>query len=58
MMSQWHELHMSRTNFHGPKDILAIEVCLYKVNFDFEQSKKRGGCFSESTVHGSSAVPL
>ena len=26
---QWLELHMSRTNFHGPKDLRAIEVRLY-----------------------------
>ena len=26
---QWHELPMSRTNFHGPKDVRAIEVRLY-----------------------------
>ena len=28
---QWFELPMSRTNFHGPKDIRAIEVRLYFV---------------------------
>ena len=27
---QWLELPMSRTNFHGPKDVRAIEVRLYK----------------------------
>ena len=26
---QWFELPMSRTNFHGPKDVRAIEVRLY-----------------------------
>ena len=26
---QWLELSMSRTNFHGPKDVRAIEVWLY-----------------------------
>ena len=26
---QWLELPMSRTNFHGPKDVRAIEVRLY-----------------------------
>ena len=25
----WFELPMSRTNFHGPKDVRAIEVRLY-----------------------------
>ena len=30
---QWLELPMSRTNFHGPKDIRAIEVRLYKDPF-------------------------
>ena len=28
---QWLELPMSRMNFHGPKDVRAIEVRLYKV---------------------------
>ena len=26
---QWLELPMSRTNFHGPKDVRAIEVRLF-----------------------------
>ena len=26
---QWLELPMSRTNFHGPEDVRAIEVRLY-----------------------------
>ena len=26
---QWLELPMSRTNFHGPKDVRAVEVRLY-----------------------------
>ena len=26
---QWLELPMSRINFHGPKDVWAIEVLLY-----------------------------
>ena len=26
---QWLELPMSRTNFHGPKDVRATEVRLY-----------------------------
>ena len=26
---QWLELPMPRTNFHGPKDVRAIEVRLY-----------------------------
>ena len=26
---QWLELPISRTNFHGPKDVRAIEVPLY-----------------------------
>ena len=29
---QWLELPMSRTNFHGPKDVRAIEVRLYFVS--------------------------
>ena len=28
---QWLELHMSRTNVYGPKDVRAIEVRLYAV---------------------------
>ena len=28
---QWFELPTSRTNFHGPKDVRAIEVQLYIV---------------------------
>ena len=27
--SQWLELPMSRINFHGPKDVRAIEVLLH-----------------------------
>ena len=34
---QWLELPMSRTNFHGPKDVRAIEVRLYLVYF-FQQT--------------------
>ena len=30
---QWLELPMSRTNFHGPKDVRAIEVRLYSNGF-------------------------
>ena len=30
---QWLEPPMSRTNFHGPKDVRAIEVRLYIENF-------------------------
>ena len=29
---QWLELPISRTNFHGPKDVRAIEVGLYLVS--------------------------
>ena len=29
---QWLELPMSRTNFHGPKDVRAIEVQLYDLH--------------------------
>ena len=28
---QWLELPMSRTNFHGPKDVRVIEIRLYEV---------------------------
>ena len=30
---QWLELPMSRMNFHGPKDVRAIEVQLYIIRF-------------------------
>ena len=30
---QWLEPPMSRTNFHGPKDVRAIEVRLYIYNW-------------------------
>ena len=32
---QWLELLMSRTNFHGPKDVRAIEVrlCAFVVSY-------------------------
>ena len=30
---QWLEPPMSRTNFHGPKDVRAIEIRLYLVKF-------------------------
>ena len=33
---QWLELPMSRINFHGPKDVRAIEVRLY---FDLESKQ-------------------
>ena len=29
---QWPELPISRINFHGPKDVRAIEVLLYKIS--------------------------
>ena len=32
IISQWLELHVSRTNFHGPKDVCITKTCLY--NFD------------------------
>ena len=35
---QWLELPMPRTNFHGPKDVRAIEVRLYSVVL-FENEK-------------------
>ena len=34
IIPQWLELPMSRTNFHGPKDVRAIEVRLYPLKFD------------------------
>ena len=36
---QWLELPMSRTNFHGPKDVRAIEVRLYFVTNILETNK-------------------
>ena len=29
---QWLELPMSRTNFHGPKDVRVIEIRLYNIS--------------------------
>ena len=37
---QWLELPMPRTNFHGPKDIRAIEVRLYLLLFSAMQMYK------------------
>ena len=34
---QWLELPMFRTNFHGPKDVRAIEVRLYLLSFQYKQ---------------------
>ena len=31
---QWLEIPISRTNFHGPKDVRAIEVRLYIYSFN------------------------
>ena len=36
---QWLEPPMSRTNFHGPKDVRAIEIRLYLVKFWNKYSK-------------------
>ena len=39
---QWLELPMSRTNFHGPKDVRAIEVPLYSVKkYKYFSSKNK-----------------
>ena len=35
---QWLELPMSRTNFHGPKDIRTIEVRLYVAVWTIQQA--------------------
>ena len=35
--SHWLEPPTSRTNFHGPKDVRAIEVWLYKSIFRLTQ---------------------
>ena len=32
---QWLELPMSRANFHGPKDVRAIEVRLYNIGITY-----------------------
>ena len=44
---QWLELPMSRTNFHGPKDVRTIEVRLYG---------KRSECSEVAKVIG--VIPL
>ena len=36
---QWLELHMSRTNFHGPKDVRAIEVRLYTDTTEMSEAR-------------------
>ena len=40
---QWLELSMFRTNFHGPKDVRAIESRPYNSNHYNEQSKELNG---------------
>ena len=47
---QWLELPMSRTNFHGPKDVRVIEVRLYDHN--------RFNTISPSPCHVSEVVIL
>ena len=46
--SQWLELPMSRTNFHGPKVVRAIEVHLY-----FELFILTAGVYVKSLVESS-----
>ena len=43
---QWLELPMSRTNFHGPKDVRAIEVQLYK------EDSLQDGYSAANCIHG------
>ena len=33
---QWLKLPMSRINFHGPKDVRAIEILLYVVGMHYK----------------------
>ena len=35
IIPQWLELPMSRTNFHGPKDVWVIEVRLYETVLEY-----------------------
>ena len=39
--SQWLELLMSRTSFHGPKDVPAIKIELYILSFILQQHMER-----------------
>ena len=52
---QWLELPMSRTNFHGPKDVRAIEVRLYMLHkvyrsLFYQQSNAKFGAFVKETL--------
>ena len=51
IQSQWLKPSIFRTNFHGPKDVLAIEVWLYVKKMKFWEIRKvafkGGGCFWE-----------
>ena len=49
---QWFELPMSRTNFHGPKDVRATEVRLYCVVLPVYLSQRASRCTSTSVHHG------
>ena len=48
---QWLELPMSRTNFHGPKDVRASEVRLYMVIQMRPMRKSRGLLIFVSKTH-------
>ena len=48
---QWLELTISRTNFHGPKDVRAIEVRLYSKP-SAEDIKETKSAFQPLTIAG------
>ena len=57
---QWLELPMSRTNFHGPKDVQAIEVRLYLSIRSLEQTPiqtERGPRAGKKTGNHRSCLP-
>ena len=48
---QWLELPMSRTNFHGPKAVRAIEVRLYVFDFFYVFGEKKNNYFYLQSHH-------
>ena len=51
--SHWLELPISRTNFHGPKDVRAIEVRMYMASLTEQDlyCLRRKDLFSHSMAH-------
>ena len=42
---QWFELPISRTNFHGPKDVWVIEIRLYNGHYILQTNEKQSNQF-------------